>query len=83
MDEQSRESTDLNQLKAQLENLLTRYTDRHPDVLRLKARIADLRNSRKNQAAQTPRVTDGQAAGQGGSASLSPEIRAQHIEIIE
>ena len=29
------ESNDLNQLQAQLENLLTRYTDRHPDVLAL------------------------------------------------
>jgi uncharacterized protein involved in exopolysaccharide biosynthesis len=49
------ESTDLNQLQAQLENLLTRYTDRHPDVLRLKARIADLQKQSQDQTADSGR----------------------------
>ena len=80
------ESTDLNQLQAQLENLLTRYTDRHPDVLRLKARIADLQKQSQDQAATDAAdaaATDGKAADKGASASTSPEIRAQYNEIID
>ncbi len=37
------------QLVAQLKELKTRYTDQHPDIIRLKKRIADLENE-----AQTP-----------------------------
>ncbi|MCB2149580.1 MAG: protein GumC [Deltaproteobacteria bacterium] len=74
----SAESNDLDQLQAQLENLLTRYTERHPDVLRLKARIADLQKTSQSQP-----VADQPAAGQGASASESPEIRAQYNEIVE
>ncbi|MBC2713441.1 MAG: protein GumC [Desulfosarcina sp.] len=75
------EYTDLNQLNAQLENLLTRYTDRHPDVLRLKARIADLQKQSQDQAATDAAANDGGSADQGASASLSLEMRTQHIEI--
>ena len=70
------ESTDLDQLQAQLENLLTRYTDRHPDVLRLKARMADLQTQAQNRAA------DGGAAVQGAPAALPPAMRTQHLEIM-
>jgi uncharacterized protein involved in exopolysaccharide biosynthesis len=47
-------SNDLNTLKAQLDNLLTRYTDRHPDVLRLKARIADLEKQAQDKLLHRP-----------------------------
>ena len=36
------ETTDLGLLKEQLANLMTRYTDKHPDVRRLKSKIAQL-----------------------------------------
>ena len=75
------ESNDLQELQAQLESLLTRYTDRHPDVLRLKARIADLQKQAQNKIAADTAANDGQAAGQAAFASASPEIRAQHNEI--
>jgi polysaccharide chain length determinant protein (PEP-CTERM system associated) len=77
------ESTDLDQLQAQLENLLTRYTERHPDVLRLKARIADLQKQSQNQAATEPAATEEKAAGNGASASTSPEFRVQYNEITD
>lgn len=75
------ESNDLQELQAQLENLLTRYTDRHPDVLRLKARIADLQKQAQNKIAPDTAAEDGQAPGQAASALLSPELRAQYNEI--
>lgn len=77
------EPTDISQLKAQLETMLTRYTDRHPDVLRLKARIADLEKQALTQTATDAATADGQAAGQQKPASPSPELRAQSNEIID
>jgi polysaccharide chain length determinant protein (PEP-CTERM system associated) len=38
----------LEQLKAQLATLRSNYTDRHPDVIKLKAQIAELENQYKN-----------------------------------
>jgi len=75
------ESNDLGQFQAQLESLLTRYTDRHPDVLRLKARIADLQKQAQNKITTDTPADDEQAASSGVSASSSPEIRAQQNEI--
>jgi polysaccharide chain length determinant protein (PEP-CTERM system associated) len=77
------ESTDLDQLQAQLESLLTRYTDRHPDVLRLKARIVDLQKQSQDQTATAAEAADEQAVEKGASDSRSPEIRAQYNEIID
>ena len=70
------ESNDPNQLQAQLENLLTRYTDRHPDVLRLKARIADLQKQAQNKIATDTAANDEQVAGQDASASLAGDTGA-------
>jgi polysaccharide chain length determinant protein (PEP-CTERM system associated) len=75
------ESTDIDQLNAQLENLLARYTDRHPDVVRLEARISDLQESSRNQAAIDAETGDGPAAEENASPPLTPEMRAQYIEL--
>jgi polysaccharide chain length determinant protein (PEP-CTERM system associated) len=48
----------LEQLKEQLANLETGYTDRHPDVIRLRAKIANLEAKYKSEALES---TDTQA----------------------
>lgn len=74
------ETNDLDQMRVQLENLQSRYTERHPDVVRLKARIADLEKQAQSQPA-----ADGASTGSGRSpgARLSPEYRAQYNEIMQ
>jgi uncharacterized protein involved in exopolysaccharide biosynthesis len=49
------ESPELDQLREQLRNLKTRYSDRHPDVIRLQTVIAKLE---KEQEASAPETTD-------------------------
>lgn len=71
------DTSDLAQLRAQLENLLSRYTERHPDVVRLKARIADLEAQAAAQDAGAGEAADGSPA----PASLPPEMRQQFAEI--
>jgi polysaccharide chain length determinant protein (PEP-CTERM system associated) len=73
------EPNDLVQMKAQLENLMSRYTDRHPDVIRLKARIAELEK-------QVTAGTEGEGGTDGPATSgmpLPPQYRAQQTEIKE
>ena len=43
----------LDQLKKRLENLETSYTDKHPDIIRLKEKIASLEAKYRNEATQT------------------------------
>ncbi|MCP3876179.1 MAG: protein GumC [Desulfobacteraceae bacterium] len=42
--------SELEQLRLQLDHLLSRYTEKHPDVIRLKKRIAEYQEDKKNQA---------------------------------
>lgn len=75
------QSTNLDQLNAQLKNLLARYTDEHPDVIRLKARIAELKKHPQNQ-----QTTDQSPQKEGSDSeqklsSLSPAMQAQNLEI--
>ena len=76
-DTRQEETSSLEQMKAQLESLLSRYTDRHPDVVRLKARIAEA----EKQAADAG--TNSAGTGQAPRASLSPEYRTQYNEITQ
>ena len=46
------ETSDLEQLRNQLQILQAKYTDRHPDVVKTKKLIADIENSLKHQDAQ-------------------------------
>ncbi|BBO81357.1 chain-length determining protein [Desulfosarcina ovata subsp. sediminis] len=80
--ESRQETNDINQMKLELENLLSRYTDRHPDVIRLKSRIAEM----EKQIASNP-LSDVSSAGSGGSGqsqsgSVSPQYRTQYNEIL-
>ncbi|MFO7713469.1 XrtA system polysaccharide chain length determinant [Desulfosarcina sp.] len=78
----SEESTDLDQLNAELENLLTRYTARHPDVLRLEARIADLEAQAIKFAAAEEKAGAAAPNGQDAAPVLSADMRAEHNEIV-
>ncbi|RJP77237.1 MAG: protein GumC [Desulfobacteraceae bacterium] len=51
-------TTDINQLNEQLNALMTKYTDRHPDVIRLKKTIASLK-ARMDQAEGGEKVVAG------------------------
>lgn len=63
----------LDELKAQLETLQTRYTGKHPDIQRLKAQIANL----EAKADATPDSADTTA----NTSRLSPEFRRQIAEV--
>lgn len=68
---QTGEGASLEDLKAELQALQSRYTDKHPDIIRLKSRIAELEANLKNQ----------QDAGSAmNAAPISPQLRAQFIE---
>ena len=72
------ESNDPEQLKAQLENLLNRYTERHPDVARLKARIKFLEDQQKAAAAA---IDDGNGQTVDSEVPVPAEMRIQMLEI--
>jgi polysaccharide chain length determinant protein (PEP-CTERM system associated) len=71
-------TTDLTRLKAELENLLTRYTDSHPDVLRLKSRIKELEAG----AASEDQRTAGIAVAGGARTAPTVDYQNQRIEVL-
>lgn len=74
----------LDQLKKQLENLQASYTDKHPDVVRLKEKIASLDAKYKNEAMQAtdrPEIDSSEKATRFlGDNTLSEQIK-QRAEI--
>jgi polysaccharide chain length determinant protein (PEP-CTERM system associated) len=71
----SDEGASVEELKAQLEALNSRYTEKHPDIQRLKKLIAEMEAKQRAEAADINR--------QGGaniSTRLSPELRRQIFE---
>lgn len=76
------ETNDIDQLQAQLESLRTRYTERHPDVVRLKARITDLEKQSQANAQLESSDTDSGGPDQSQPVLISPEYRAQYTETI-
>jgi len=50
--------TSLDQLKAQLASLEARYTQRHPDIVRLKEKIADLESKEKTESKEVQGVPE-------------------------
>lgn len=62
----------LDQLRAQLAQLRARYTDRHPDVIRAQAEIAQLEALEKSQAAR-PAAKPSSAPGAPAAATESAE----------
>jgi uncharacterized protein involved in exopolysaccharide biosynthesis len=69
--ERTREGASVEELKAQLENMSSRYTEKHPDILRLKKLIAEL------EAKQQANMADNAPME---AAHLSPELRRQILE---
>ena len=68
------ETVTIDTLRAQLETLRSRYTEKHPDVQRLKQQILDLEANEQSgtQANNTPRSTQ---------PTVSPEIQRQIIDM--
>jgi polysaccharide chain length determinant protein (PEP-CTERM system associated) len=66
MQSENGEAMTLLQLKNQLADLESSYTDRHPDVIRLKAKIADMEAKLKSGELQSPE-------GANTNTALSPE----------
>jgi len=75
----------LEQMKAQLATLKSTYTDRHPDVIKLKARIADM-EAQYNSGALTPSGGEVQVNNSGDPAvrmisNALEEATRQRLEI--
>ena len=67
------DSTDLEELKSQLESLQSRYTAKHPDILRLKKLISEMTAKQKSLSAENiPQAENNVVA-----ANLPPELRRQ------
>lgn len=64
----------LEELRAQLETLRSRYTEKHPDILRLTKLIAELEAKQSSAAAD-----DNSRQGDVETANLPPEIRRQIV----
>lgn len=62
----------LNQLKEQLEAYRSRYTERHPDVVRLKKMISDLEE-------QIKAVDSGKDVGENKAAESSPRLSDSYV----
>lgn len=75
------ELSELDQLRAQLDSLLTRYTERHPDVVRLRISIAEL--ERQAQATDAAALADagGDATPTEPATVLTREYITQRNEI--
>ncbi|MFL6259341.1 MAG: GNVR domain-containing protein [Thermoanaerobaculia bacterium] len=82
----------LDQLRAQLAELRARYTDRHPDVIRARAEIAQLEALEKAQSAHPAAgapaapgapaaAADDDDAAKGGDPMLKAEIASVDLEI--
>ncbi|WP_319525834.1 XrtA system polysaccharide chain length determinant [uncultured Desulfosarcina sp.] len=77
------EPTDLDRMKIQLENLLSRYTERHPDVIRLKARIAEMEKQDQSVAQTAPFVGSDGSVVQNQRVTMPPEFRMQYNEVLQ
>ena len=77
----------LSQLRAQLVDYNSRYTDRYPDVVRLKAQIARTEKQRNDLATRLG-ADSGASASEAGSnsgtayAQLQGQLRANQLEIV-
>lgn len=74
----------LAQMRAQLVDYSTRYTDKYPDVVRLKEQIARTERQRSELAAKTgtgASANDGTASGSTAYSQLQGQLRANQLEI--
>jgi polysaccharide chain length determinant protein (PEP-CTERM system associated) len=70
----------LDQLKAQLASLEARYTERHPDVLRLKEKISDLESKEKADSKKGQKVSEDRGMTQA-ERNLVNQLREIALEI--
>jgi polysaccharide chain length determinant protein (PEP-CTERM system associated) len=81
--EAQQEPNNLEEMRAQLETLLSRYTKRHPDVVRLEARIAEAEKQAELIAQSRIKNSDTDSHDQPQTPILSPEFRVQKKEIMQ
>ena len=74
------QSTSLNQLKAQLASLEAKYTQRHPDVIHLKEKIADLESKEKADVKTVQEVPENRDVIQA-ERNLANQLREIELEI--
>jgi polysaccharide chain length determinant protein (PEP-CTERM system associated) len=72
--------TSLDQLKAQLASLEARYTQRHPDIIRLKEKIADLESKEKTESKEVQGVPGDRGVTQA-EINLVNQLREMELEI--
>jgi len=72
--------TSLDQLKAQLASLEARYTQRHPDIVRLKEKIADLESKEKTESKEVQGVPGDRGVTQA-EINLVNQLREIELEI--
>ena len=75
------ETNDVDQLKVQLEILRNRYTPKHPDVISLAARIAELEAQAAVASPAAPEAGQVPAGDPEAPSRLSAEYRTQQSEI--
>jgi polysaccharide chain length determinant protein (PEP-CTERM system associated) len=81
---ESGDAVTIGQLKAQLAALKSSYTDRHPDVVALKKKIADLEAELGNSGSKAPGLSPRSPGGDLNAAKTSIALRnkiRQHAEI--
>ncbi len=71
----------LEQLKTLLVSLEARYTERHPDVIRLKQKISDFESKEKPEATESDKVVEDRGTTQA-ERSLVNQLREIALEII-
>jgi polysaccharide chain length determinant protein (PEP-CTERM system associated) len=75
----------LDALKSQLADLLSRYTDKHPDVRKVKQQIAELEHTRAQVAAgktdDATMVPSGDPREMGPKMELQSQLKANQVEI--
>jgi len=74
------ESTSLDQLRTQLTSLEARYTERHPDVVRLKKKIADLESKEKTVVKEAQKLPENRDIIKA-ERNLVQQLREIHLEI--
>ena len=77
------EPNNLEEMRAQLESLLSRYTKRHPDVVRLESRIVEAEKQAEQIAQLRIKNSDSDNQDQPQTPALSPEFRVQKNEIMQ
>jgi polysaccharide chain length determinant protein (PEP-CTERM system associated) len=69
----------IGELKKNLDALMQRYTDQHPDVITTRRLIKDLEDQKKREMAELRKVAMAQAAAAGPSSNPNSSLAAQEL----